>query len=154
MHEKSDKKPWVTPSAKPIPASDEILKLFEPEVGFKPPAEREHLVQASQRLVKLRQRRQKYVPSKFLGEPGWDIMLAIHAYEHVYRGVSISSLAKMTGTASSSALRWVGQLVDAGLIVRQGSSTDRRSANVKLAEDTRHALDRYLEHVEVAFDQH
>lgn len=65
--------------------------------------------------------------------------------EHVR--VSVTSLCIASGVPPTTALRWIGQMTDAGLLQRLDDETDRRRAFITLTEKAADAIARYFAEV-------
>jgi len=67
------------------------------------------------------------------GDPVWDILLELYAAELSNERPAISEVCKGGAVPYTTALRWVGHLEDAGLLVRTPDPEDRRRVFVKLS---------------------
>ena len=106
------------------------------------PAARLHAVQ---RVMAQRAARDRFVPARLLGEPGWDILLDLYASDLAGRPVSISSAAMASRLPLTTGLRWIGNLVDHGLASRAGHPHDRRSTYLHLTELGRERMNRWAD---------
>ncbi|HAD18176.1 MAG TPA: MarR family transcriptional regulator, partial [Erythrobacter sp.] len=64
--------------------------------------------------------------------------------------VSVTSLCIAAGVPATTALRWIGQMVDADLLMRVSDPHDRRRAYIALADTTADAMASYLAEVGAA----
>ena len=62
----------------------------------------------------------------------------------------MTSLCIAAGVPATTALRWIGQMVEAGLLVRLSDPHDRRRAYIALADSTADAMARYCAEVGAA----
>jgi DNA-binding MarR family transcriptional regulator len=99
------------------------------------------LLQRANRLVALRQRREKIFGKAMFGEPAWDILLVLYT---AGGGVSMSRLAQMSGHSQATGLRWMNYLVDQRLITRESHPNDARSFRVLLTDKGKASLESYL----------
>ena len=58
--------------------------------------------------------------------------------------MSVTSLCIAAGVPPTTALRWIGQMLDLGLLVREQDDQDRRRAFIDLSEDGAAAMARYF----------
>lgn len=79
-----------------------------------------------------RRRRARYLPSRLLGEPGWDILLGLYAAAGRGDTVSVSNACTASGAPASTALRWLHHLEVEGMIERRRDTTDARRHYVRL----------------------
>lgn len=77
-------------------------------------------------------------------EPAWDILLDLFAAELERRRVSVSSLCIAAAVAPTTALRWIGKLIDAGLLDRRPDDFDRRRAYISLSARASTAMRNHL----------
>lgn len=96
------------------------------------------------RLIRARRLRERFFQDVRFGEPAWDILLDLSLAWFEDKPVSVSSLCIASGVPMSTAMRWVNEMVDAGLIRRWIDPTDGRRNLVQIAPATRIAMLRYL----------
>lgn len=94
-----------------------------------------------------RRRRKEFLPAALLGEPAWDMLLDLFMQYAGGAKVSTSSLCIASDSASSTALRHIAQLEEAGLVKRSPSAHDRRITFVELTEQGVLAIGAWLEEV-------
>ncbi len=99
---------------------------------------------AVRRLIKARQMRAQFFDSDLFADPAWDILLDLAAARAEGRQVSVTSLCIAAGVPATTALRWIGQMVDSGLLLRRSDPSDRRRAHIALADSTADAMARYF----------
>jgi DNA-binding MarR family transcriptional regulator len=68
--------------------------------------------------------------------------LAAARAEHLR--VSVTSLCIASGVPPTTALRWIGQMIDAGLLQRISDDADRRRAFITLTDKAAEAMARYF----------
>jgi len=91
-----------------------------------------------------RSNRRKFIDADFLGEPGWDILLDLYASRFEDRLISVTSSCIASGVPPTTALRWIGQLIEGGLIERREDVMDQRRAWVGLTTVGFKAMSGYL----------
>lgn len=69
-------------------------------------------------LVRARRDRWALIGPELLGEPGWDILLELYAAELDRHQVLVSKVGKASGTAETTALRWLERLEAEGWLTR------------------------------------
>jgi DNA-binding MarR family transcriptional regulator len=98
-------------------------------------------------LIKARQARMRFFDAELFADPAWDILLDLAAARAERKQVSVTSLCIAAGVPATTALRWIGQMVEADLLVRVSDPHDRRRAYIALADSTADALARYFAEV-------
>lgn len=96
------------------------------------------------RIIQQRQMRAKFFDDGLFADPAWDILLDLTAARVERRRVSVTSLCIASGVPSTTALRWIGQLIDAGLLERQQDEVDRRRAFIALTDRGAEAMAHYF----------
>ena len=96
------------------------------------------------KLIKARQLRMRFLDAELFADPAWDILLDLAAARAERQQVCVTSLCIAAGVPATTALRWIGQMVDADLLVRVSDPHDRRRAYIALADSTADALARYF----------
>lgn len=96
------------------------------------------------RIIRQRHLRGKFFDSSLFADPAWDILLDLTAARAEHVRVSVTSLCIASGVPPTTALRWIGQMVDAGLLERVEDEEDRRRAYIALSDKTAEAIARYF----------
>lgn len=96
------------------------------------------------RIIKLRRDRDRYFPAEIFADPAWDMLLDLMAARLESKQVPVSSLCIAAAVPTTTALRWVRSLTEAGLIERRTDPTDARRSHVELAEQSVAAMMAYL----------
>ena len=96
------------------------------------------------RIIHQRRLRGKFLLPDLFADPAWDILLDLTAARVEHRRVSVTSLCIAAGVPPTTALRWIGQMIDLGLLVREQDDQDRRRAFIDLSEDGAAAMARYF----------
>ncbi len=101
------------------------------------------------RIIKARQARMRHFDADLFADRAWDILLDLAAARAERQQVSVTSLCIAAGVPATTALRWIGQMVDADLLVRVSDPHDRRRAYIALSDNTADALARYFSEIGV-----
>jgi DNA-binding MarR family transcriptional regulator len=135
-------------SERELDAAKLLLSQLVEDAGLPPDASvsGNQLLRCAKAIVHRRQRRFEFFPSAMLGEPGWDILLALYTREDQL-DPTVASLAALICAPQTSTTRWLEYLEGQRFIVRESHPTDRRSVIARLTENGRGALERYLSEV-------
>lgn len=96
------------------------------------------------RIIEQRRQRSEFFDAALFSDPAWDILLDLTAARAEHKRVSVTSLCIASGAPATTALRWIGQLTEAGLLVRQEDDTDRRRVFIALTDQAADAMARYF----------
>ena len=96
------------------------------------------------RIIKLRRDRERFLPAEILADPAWDILLDLAAARLEGKAVPVSSLCIAAAVPTTTALRWIRSLTEAGLLQRRHDSQDARRSHVELADGAADAMLGYL----------
>lgn len=107
----------------------------------KPPLPDARLVR---QIIQQRQLRAKYFDAALFADPAWDMLLDLTAARVERTRVSVTSLCIASGVPPTTALRWIGEMVAAGLLERQQDDVDRRRAFIALTDKAAEAMARYF----------
>lgn len=77
------------------------------------------LTAAAAEIYGMRRARDQLISSSLVGEPGWDILLALCA-EHPGK-LAMTSVSQRVGVPASTIRRWIAALESAGLVERMVS---------------------------------
>ncbi|MDP9056588.1 MAG: winged helix DNA-binding protein [Pseudomonadota bacterium] len=86
------------------------------------------------RIIRQRQQRGRFFEGDLFADPAWDMLLDLTAARAEHSRVSVTSLCIASGVPPTTALRWIGQLTEAGLLQRHEDETDRRRAFITLTD--------------------
>lgn len=96
------------------------------------------------RIIRQRQLRGRFFEGDLFADPAWDMLLDLTAARAEHVRVSVTSLCIASGVPPTTALRWIGQLTDVGLLQRVEDETDRRRAFITLTDKAADAMARYF----------
>lgn len=96
------------------------------------------------RILRNRRLRSTHFDPRLFADPAWDMLLDLAAARAEHRRVSVTSLCIASEVPPTTALRWIGQMVEQGHFVRTGDQSDRRRAFIELSERATDAMARYF----------
>ncbi|MCB2078066.1 MAG: response regulator transcription factor [Novosphingobium sp.] len=95
-------------------------------------------------IIASRNLRSRFFPSQLFADPAWDILLDLARAKLEGQQVSVSSVCIAASVPMSTALRWVRQMTDAGLLRRWTDPKDRRRDLIALTDSTAAHMRDYL----------
>jgi DNA-binding MarR family transcriptional regulator len=96
-------------------------------------------------LIKLRRMRERFFEPSLFADPGWDILLDLYAAADEGKSVSVSSLCIAAAVPPTTALRWITNMTEAGLLIRVQDPGDARRVFIELAPHTYNQMQAYFE---------
>ena len=104
------------------------------------------LAARAKRLYQERRLREKFFRNAdVFGEPAWDILLDLMIAKCLNKQISVTSACIASSAPLTTALRWIGAMVDGGLIIRASDENDKRRAFVRLTDNGFAMMKDYLE---------
>ncbi len=97
------------------------------------------------RIIRQRRLRDRYFESELFADPAWDILLDLTAARAEHRRVSVTSLCIAAAVPATTALRWIAQMTEMRLLVREQDDEDKRRAFIALSDTAAEALARYFD---------
>lgn len=107
----------------------------------RPPLPEPRLVR---RIIRQRQLRARFFDGDLFADPAWDILLDLTAARAEHARVSVTSLCIASGVPPTTALRWISQMVETGLLERIEDEVDRRRAFIALTDKSAEAMACYF----------
>jgi hypothetical protein len=98
---------------------------------------------AIKQMIWERRERERFFDPQLFADPAWDMLLDLFLGELEHRSICVSSLCIAAATPPTTALRWIGNMTDAGLFERYPDPTDKRRHFLRLSEDARRAMHGY-----------
>ena len=98
-------------------------------------------------IIRQRHARARYFDSELFADPAWDILLDLTAARAEHKRVSVTSLCIASGVPPTTALRWIAQMTEAGLLERVEDESDKRRAFIALTDRAADAMARYFAEV-------
>lgn len=96
-------------------------------------------------LMRQRRKRSAHLPAVLFAEPAWDMLLDLYAAHYEGSPVSVSSLCIASNVPSTTALRAIKTMSDAGCLIRQRDPADGRRIFIVLSDTARASLDAYFD---------
>lgn len=93
--------------------------------------------------IKTRRMRENFFPSDLFADPAWDILLDLTLARIEARVTSVSSVCIAASVPNTTALRWLNNLLENGIVQRVPDQTDKRRHYIEIS-------DHFYEHM-VAF---
>ena len=97
------------------------------------------------RIIRQRRLRDRYFESELFADPAWDILLDLTAARAEHRRVSVTSLCIAAAVPATTALRWIAQMTEMGILVREQDEEDKRRAFITLSDEVAEAMARYFD---------
>ena len=119
-------------SAEASRIADALARLAAAE---QPPIAAEQPVDAAlvRKLIRLRRARDRFFPADIFADPAWDMLLDLMAAQLEHRDVPVSSLCIAAAVPTTTALRWIRSLSEAGLFLRRMDPSDARRTYISLS---------------------
>ena len=118
--------------------ADLALKLAE--VGRQPVHTTTIEARLVRTLIAARQSRAKFFGGDMFAEPAWDMLLDLTAAKIENKYVSVSSLCIAAGVPSTTALRYIRSMQQAGIIERHCDPDDARRSFLVISNTTFNAM--------------
>ncbi len=131
----------ITHSASTLPI---LSELDDPVLDQEPSLDVANTVRVLRRIIRERRVRERFFKEARFGEPAWDIILDLTLAWFEGKTVAVSSLCIASGVPMSTAMRWINEMIEAGLIDRWIDPTDGRRNLMQVSPTTRDAMLRYL----------
>lgn len=96
------------------------------------------------RVIRQRQMRARFFDADLFADPAWDMLLDLTAAHVEKAKVSVTSLCIASSVPPTTALRWIGQMTEAGLLKRIEDESDRRRAFITLTDKAADAMAGYF----------
>lgn len=96
-------------------------------------------------VLRARRLREHILSPELFADPAWDILLDLMAAHLENTRVSVSSLCIAAAVPPTTALRWIRQLTDRGLLERQADPDDGRRIFIALSNEGVAAVHRWFE---------
>ena len=93
-----------------------------------------------------RARRRHFFDGDLFAEPAWDILLDLYAAHLAGRRISVTSCCIASQVPPTTALRWIEQMSESGLLVREKDPDDLRRNWISLSDTARIAMKDYFQH--------
>ncbi|RZJ97302.1 MAG: response regulator [Novosphingobium sp.] len=104
----------------------------------------EDLAATLRAIITSRALRGRFFSSQLFADPAWEILLDLTRAQLENQEVSVSSVCIAASVPMSTALRWVGQMTDSGLLRRWPDARDGRRDLIALTDATAGHMREYL----------
>ncbi|MBP8235356.1 MAG: winged helix DNA-binding protein [Rhizorhabdus sp.] len=157
-------RPNATPGTSPLPAMPplpdtltrglglplrEEREAYRLDAGDEPEAVERMMLDAAtiRDMIRARRMREHLFGHGLFADPAWDILLDLTAARLEGRPVAVSSLCIAAAVPATTALRWIKQLTDAGLLHRVADPEDGRRVFIELTDRAARAMGEYFDAV-------
>jgi hypothetical protein len=96
------------------------------------------------RLIRLRRDRDRHFPAEIFADPAWDMLLDLTAARMEGIDVPVSSLCIAAAVPTTTALRWIRTLTEAGLMQRSTDAGDARRSFITLSDTAHQAMQAWI----------
>jgi hypothetical protein len=96
------------------------------------------------RLIRVRRDRERFFPAEMFADPAWDMLLDLAAARLEGKSVPVSSLCIAAAVPTTTALRWIRSLTEAGIFERRIDPGDARRTYISLSDAAAEAMFGYL----------
>ncbi|WP_310498485.1 hypothetical protein [Sandarakinorhabdus sp.] len=96
------------------------------------------------RMIRLRRDRDRHFPGEIFADPAWDMLLDLIAAQLEGTNVPVSSLCIAAAVPTTTALRWIRSLSEAGMLGRRTDPSDARRTYISLSPVASDAMLAYL----------
>jgi hypothetical protein len=103
------------------------------------------------RIIRLRRDRERFFPAEIFADPAWDMLLDLLAAQMENRQVAVSSLCIAACVPTTTALRWIRSLSEAGVFERSTDPTDARRTYISLSASSVEGMMAWLRRFAEAF---
>jgi DNA-binding MarR family transcriptional regulator len=105
---------------------------------------REDLNALASRIYDTRRERARYFNNSLLGEPVWDMLLALYCMPAAGKPLSISGLCHASGVPQTTGLRWLQVMEQKGFVERNRDPEDGRRVWLSLSKTGEQLMSDYL----------
>lgn len=91
-----------------------------------------------------RRRRNSLIRYDFFAEPAWDMLLELYIHRHGGQSIGSASLCAATVAGPTTALRWIGLLIDKNLVAWRHPGTGESDVQIALSDRGVEEMERYL----------
>lgn len=103
------------------------------------------------RVIRLRRDRERHFPAEIFADPAWDMLLDLAAARLEGQRVSVSSLCIASAVPTTTALRWIRSLSQAGIFERRTDENDARRTWIALSDGGSDAVMAWLRRFAAVF---
>ncbi len=96
-------------------------------------------------IIRQRRLRERHFDHGLFADPAWDILLDLTAARAEHRRVGVTSLCIAAAVPATTALRWITQMTEMRILVREQDEEDKRRAFIALSDKAADAMARYFD---------
>lgn len=96
------------------------------------------------RMIRRRRLRNEIFPLELFADPAWDILLELTVARLEGAPVPVSSLCIAAAVPTTTALRWINTMIDAGWLARRSDPKDRRRVLIELSPEGWQLMSNYF----------
>lgn len=96
-------------------------------------------------IIEARHRRSEFFPADLFSDPAWDLLLCLYAAYLRQHRVTIHTVTQRSRVPATTALRWIRELHDQGLLTRTPDPLDGRRVFIGLSFEGAVAMSCYLQ---------
>lgn len=137
-------------SAEAARIAEALARLARIETA-EPPVDQPVTAALVRRIVRLRRDRERFFPAEIFADPAWDMLLDLTAARLEGQKVPVSSLCVAAAVPTTTALRWIRSLTEAGIFERRSDPFNVRRAFVHLSVPATDGVLAYLRLFNQAF---
>ena len=98
-------------------------------------------------IIKYRRNRDDFFGAELFADPAWDILLHLYASYLAQQRMTVGALCEGAAVPATTAIRWLTQLEQKGIVERRQDPIDGRRYFVSLTIAARKAMDGYFRSV-------
>jgi DNA-binding MarR family transcriptional regulator len=102
------------------------------------------LVRLAQLITRARRRRADFLSADLFAEPGWEMLLALYEANCAGHRLTSTNLCAASNAPPTTALRWLENLAQLGLVSRRKNPLDARIVFIELEPNARTKIEAYL----------
>lgn len=106
--------------------------------------EKEAFAAIAQSEFHSRQRRNNLIRHDLFAEPAWDILLLLYVAHYRDQAMEVCRICSAISVAPTTALRWIGQLLDRDLATHLPPESSTQDVRIALSQDGIEEMERYL----------
>lgn len=96
------------------------------------------------RIAEIRSARKELLPTGKIGEPGWDMILALYLATARGHKLTVSNLCDASDAPPTTALRWLDRLLELKMVSRRKHQTDARIVYIELEPEASQSVESFL----------
>lgn len=95
-------------------------------------------------IIKERRERAAFFPDRLFADPAWEILLALTLAQARQHRLDVTNLCHRVNVPATTVLRWIGTMVEEGILLRQADKTDGRRKYVELSPESWAKMGEYV----------